>query len=43
MVNHIMKQWEGAIEPHNITKLQNKGEFRVKGTLSTKAYLVHIC
>jgi hypothetical protein len=28
-----MKRWEGATEPHNITKLQNKGEFRVKGTL----------
>jgi hedgehog interacting protein len=40
MVNHIIKRWEGATEPHNITKLQNKGEFRVKGTLSTKAYLV---
>ncbi|XP_028417456.1 uncharacterized protein LOC114541851 [Dendronephthya gigantea] len=40
MVNHIIKRWEGAIGPHNITQLENNGEFKVKSSLSTKAYLV---
>ena len=40
MVNHIMKRWEGAIEPRNITQLENKGEFKVRSALSTKIYLV---
>ena len=40
MVIHIMKRWEGAIGPRNITHLENEGEFKVRSTLSTKTYLV---